>query len=80
MEQSKRQDEAQWEEDDQTGWIVTFSDLMTLLLVFFVLMYSISALNVEKFKEAMTSIQISLGEKAPPVRLMDLEGGVQKKS
>ncbi|MBW1780320.1 MAG: OmpA family protein [Deltaproteobacteria bacterium] len=60
------------ENDEQAGWIVTFSDLMTLLLVFFVLLYSISALNIEKFKEAMTSIQVSLGEKIPPVRLLDL--------
>jgi len=82
MEQRKRLSEDLWEEDEaRAGWIVTFADLMTLLLVFFVLMYSISALNVEKFKEAMKSIQISLGEKSPPIDLIDLTkgGGVQKK-
>ena len=56
----------------QTAWIVTFSDLMTLLLVFFVLLYSISTLNEAKFKKAMASIQISLGETAPPVNLINL--------
>lgn len=69
------------EEQELAGWIVTFADLMTLLLVFFVLLYSISALNIEKFKQAMSSIQISLGEKEPPVGLLDLTtgGGVQNK-
>lgn len=82
MEQQKRLSEDLWEEDEaRAGWIVTFADLMILLLVFFVLMYSISALDVEKFKEAMKSIQVSLGEKTPPIDLIDLTkgGGVQKK-
>ncbi len=59
-------------EEEKDGWIVTFSDLMTLLLVFFVLLYSISALNVDKFREAMKSIQISLGENAPAIDIIDL--------
>ena len=60
------------EDEEQAGWIVTYADLMTLLLVFFVLLYSISSLNFEKFKEAMTSIQVSLGETAPSVGIMEL--------
>ncbi|MCP4575721.1 MAG: OmpA family protein [Deltaproteobacteria bacterium] len=68
------------DDEDNTGWIVTFSDLMTLLLVFFVLLYSISTLNEAKFKKAMTSIQISLGEKAPAVRLIDLMNEPAQKS
>jgi len=68
-------------EEDNGGWIVTFADLMTLLLVFFVLLYSISSLNVAKFKQAMKSIQVSLGENESAIDLFDLtkEGGVQKK-
>lgn len=49
------------EEGEEAGWIVTFADLMSLLLVFFVLLYSISSLNVEKFKVALQSIQVGLG-------------------
>ena len=67
------------DDDENTGWIVTFSDLMTLLLVFFVLMYSISTLNEAKFKKAMASIQVSLGEKAPPIRLLNLVKGDPEK-
>ncbi|MFH1674358.1 MAG: flagellar motor protein MotB [Pseudomonadota bacterium] len=62
------------EEEEQVGWIVTFADLMTLLLVFFVVLYSISSLNLAKFKRAMASIQISLGEARPAVGLLDLTG------
>ncbi|MDK9710576.1 flagellar motor protein MotB [Acidaminobacter sp.] len=39
------------------GWIVTFSDLMTLLLTFFILLYSFSTLDIIKFKQAAASLQ-----------------------
>jgi chemotaxis protein MotB len=63
-----------FEEDsgEDMGWMVTFSDLVTLLLVFFILLYSISSLNMEKFKHAMSSIQVSLGEDFPPVALLEI--------
>ena len=63
-------------EEEQAGWIVTFADLMTLLLVFFVLLYSVSSLDLEKFKKAISSIQVSLGEEEPSIRLLDITGGV----
>ena len=58
--------------EDEKVWLVTYADLMTLLLVFFVLLYSISSLNMEKFKRAIQAIQVSLGETNPRVGLMDL--------
>lgn len=61
-------------ENDGSDWIVTYADLMTLLLVFFVLLYSISALNIGKFKLALNSIQRSLGEDKPPIEHIDLPG------
>jgi chemotaxis protein MotB len=57
---------------DEKGWLITYADLMTLLLVFFILLYSISTLNLEKFKHAIRSIQVSFGETNPRVGLMDL--------
>ena len=60
------------EENENSAWLVTYADLMTLLLVFFVLLYSISSLNLEKFKHAIKSIQTSLGETSPRVGLLDL--------
>jgi chemotaxis protein MotB len=60
------------ETSEEKGWLLTYADLMTLLLVFFILLYSISSLNLEKFKHAIQSIQVSLGETSPRVGLMDL--------
>ncbi len=42
-------------------WIVTFSDLMTLLLTFFVLLLSFSAIKLDSFKAAMGSLKAALG-------------------
>ena len=60
------------EENDTAAWLVTYADLMTLLVVFFILLYSISSLNLEKFKNALESIQASLGETNPRVGMFDL--------
>ncbi|AZO94048.1 flagellar motor protein MotB [Halocella sp. SP3-1] len=43
------------------AWMVTFSDLMTLLLVFFVLLYSFSVMDIEKFEGFMSAFQAQLG-------------------
>jgi len=59
-------------EEESAGWIVTFSDLVTLLLVFFVLMFSISTMNLHKFKYAIKSIQVNLGEENPAVDLLEI--------
>lgn len=64
-----------FEEDDALSWLATFADLMTLLLVFFVLLYSMSVVDAARFKKAMASIQIHLGETNPAVSLLDLAGG-----
>ncbi len=60
------------DEGEEAGWIVTFADLMSLLLVFFVLLYSISSLNLEKFKVAIESINVSLGGSGEQVGLVDI--------
>ncbi len=39
------------------GFLVTYSDMITLLLVIFVLMYTVSKLDEEKFAEALSSFQ-----------------------
>jgi len=43
------------------AWMTTFGDMMTLLLTFFVLIVSMSSVEVEKFRAAMASFQGSLG-------------------
>jgi len=74
MYQAEPSDKDLLEEEMESGWIVTYADLMTLLLVFFVLMFAISTLNLERFKKAILSIQISLGEVKSPVELIEPNG------
>jgi len=45
-------------------WMVTFADLMSLLLTFFVLLLSFANMEVVKFKSAVGSIQNALGLKS----------------
>ena len=41
------------------AWMSTFSDLMNLLLCFFVLLFSMSTVDAEKFKMVVASLQSS---------------------
>lgn len=41
------------------AWMSTFSDLMNLLLCFFVLLFSMSTVDAEKFEEVVASLQSS---------------------
>jgi len=50
------------------GWIVTYGDLVTLVLTFFILLFSFSQTDIVKFQQVMTSMQGALGI---------LEGGQQ---
>lgn len=43
------------------GWMTSFADLQQLLLVFFILLFSFSTMDVQKFKNVATSLQGSLG-------------------
>lgn len=55
------------EEESRGGapeWVVTFADLMSLLLTFFVLMLSFANMEVVKFQTAMGSVQNALGLKS----------------
>jgi chemotaxis protein MotB len=48
-------------------WLLTYADMITLLMAFFILMYSMSILNLAKFKSVAISIRSGLGG--------NLEGG-----
>ena len=43
------------------GWLLTYADLLTLLLTFFVLIVSFSSLQKSKFKQAAYSLQEAFG-------------------
>lgn len=48
-------------EEGAPAWIVTFSDLMSLLMTFFVLLLSFSTISEEDFKDAMLSLRDAFG-------------------
>lgn len=49
------------EEEGGARWITTFNDMMTLLLVFFVLLFAMSNIDVKKIKNFQYSLQSGLG-------------------
>ncbi len=49
-------------DDGGKAWIVTFADMMTLILVFFILLYTISELEQKAYKAKIASINIIDGE------------------
>lgn len=49
------------EEKNANGWLTTFNDLVTLLMVFFVLLFSMSSINTEKITELQVALQSGLG-------------------
>ena len=42
-------------------WLLTYSDLVTLLMVFFILMYSIANVDVEKYRGLAQALHGRLG-------------------
>ncbi len=52
------------EEEGLPPWVMTFGDMMSLLLTFFILLFSMSELEVEKFRLAAESIRSGFGATA----------------
>lgn len=59
----KRQEEP--EKDNGERWLLTYSDLITLLMVFFVVLYSMSQIDANKFKAVADSLNKALGGGIP---------------
>lgn len=49
------------ENNENTNWLTTYSDLVTLLLSFFVLLFSFSEIDAQKFRSIMSSFQGGTG-------------------
>lgn len=45
----------------QERWLLTYSDLITLLMIFFVVLYSLSSLNAKKFEAIAMSLAQAMG-------------------
>lgn len=46
-------------------WMITFADMMTLLMAFFVMLLSFANTDVQKFKSMMGSVKATFGSAAP---------------
>lgn len=58
MARKKRQKESS---GGSPEWLTTYSDLVTLLLCFFVLLFSFSEIDASKFRNIMNSFQGGAG-------------------
>ncbi|MGC9328817.1 MAG: flagellar motor protein MotB, partial [Candidatus Hinthialibacter sp.] len=47
-------------------WLCTFSDMMSLLLCFFVLLFSMSSIDKKKMIQAVGSVRAAFGGKPAP--------------
>ncbi len=56
-------DDDEEEESGSGEWITTFADMSLLLLVFFILLFSMSHLDVQLFSDSFTSVRQALGDK-----------------
>ena len=52
------------EEQESKSWLITYADMVTLLLTFFVMLLAISNFDTKRFEDIMKSIQFSLGAEA----------------
>jgi chemotaxis protein MotB len=55
------QNNGQAQEEKSTGWLTTFNDMVTLLMVFFVLMFSLSSIDSIKMADFQLALQSGLG-------------------
>jgi chemotaxis protein MotB len=58
------------EGDDAAEWITTYADLVTLLLVFFVLLFSISSVDLQRFQAIAAELQKSFGNPSALIPLV----------
>jgi len=59
----KRDRQANQQSDEKSGasWLTTFNDLVTLLMVFFVLLFSLSSVDINKMADFQYALQSGLG-------------------
>lgn len=56
----KRKNKKQVEQAGSPSWMTTYSDLMSLLLTFFILLFSMSVVSEERFREVAESLRMAL--------------------
>ena len=73
-------------EHDESNWLISYADLMTLLCVFYILMFSMSKVDTAEFEKVKKQVSENFGvEYKPPTEALGKfvtqiiqEGGVEK--
>lgn len=74
----RRKTEAEAEKENNERWLLTYSDLITLLMIFFVVLYAMSNVDAQKFRAVADSLNKALGGGRPAVmEINDKPGGPQ---
>jgi chemotaxis protein MotB len=47
----------EWHHENSERWLLTYADMITLLMLFFIVLYSMSNVDTEKFKEMSEALQ-----------------------
>jgi chemotaxis protein MotB len=58
--------------DARSGWLMTYADLVTLILVFFVLMFAISKMSLVRITDTLKSMEIPISTESPQASLFDV--------
>lgn len=53
--------------EEGAGWIVTYGDLMTLLLTFFILLFAMSETKMDKYAQVVQSLRSAIGKEDVPM-------------
>lgn len=64
----EQEEEGVAEEGDEgaPAWVMTFADLVTLLMVFFILLFAMGKIEEDKWKQIKASLKSALGTKETP--------------
>lgn len=62
---ARKNQEVEPEKDNAERWLLTYADLITLLMIFFVVLYSMSKIDADKFRAIADSLNKALGGGTP---------------
>jgi chemotaxis protein MotB len=74
----KREPESEHGGGGMERWLLTYADLITLLLIFFVIMYAMSSLNKAKFDQLVQMLSLAFGGQHSVVQMYN--NGVMEKN
>ncbi|MFC3799906.1 flagellar motor protein MotB [Cohnella sp. GCM10012308] len=62
--------------ENQERWLITYADLITLLLIFFIIMYAMSQIDIKKYDTLAKSLQLEFSKADSIIEMgSGLEGG-----